>query len=377
MRDLQLTSQRLGARSRRSRHASAASPVPTGAVMRKPSCACGGGCPRCAAAEQGLQRKPSISSPGDAHEREADAIADHVMRDAGPVPAPTRAAATQAGAAAPALDAELAARTAERGGSPLPSELRAYFEPRFGRDLGAVRVHADGAAAEAAQAVQARAYTFGRDIVFGAGQFAPGTDQGKHLLAHELAHVVQQGGAAESMTDDEPALHRQPTDEEPKKEAKPLIPIPVFDKFDVVPYGPAPGATAPTPFDPRGSDPAGKGPSMEDIHGGAQSLFGKKPLNLGLNYNTTMPSCSMLEAFNSTKENRRYHTFEQYDLDRKVFHGPDSKDPWPVLDRDSYNQAIGACPKSEAPMTKPDFPREKPLLQDAPERTLPEGQAYA
>jgi hypothetical protein len=81
-------------------------------------------------------------------------------------------------------------------GQPLDPATRAYFEPRFGRDLGAVRVHVDGRAAESARAVGALAYTVGRDVVFGAGQHAPGSYAGQRLLAHELVHVVQQGGAS-------------------------------------------------------------------------------------------------------------------------------------------------------------------------------------
>jgi hypothetical protein len=78
-------------------------------------------------------------------------------------------------------------------GQSLDSATRAFFEPRFGHDFGRVRVHADAGAADAARAVNARAYTAGRDIVFGAGEYAPQATQGRRLLAHELAHVVQQG----------------------------------------------------------------------------------------------------------------------------------------------------------------------------------------
>jgi len=78
-------------------------------------------------------------------------------------------------------------------GRPLVPAIRAYMEPRFGRDFGNVRVHTDGWAAEAAHSVHARAFTLGRDIVFGSGQFAPESAGGKQLLAHELTHVVQQG----------------------------------------------------------------------------------------------------------------------------------------------------------------------------------------
>ncbi len=82
-----------------------------------------------------------------------------------------------------------------RGGRPLPSAVREEFEPRLGADFGSVRVH-DGAEAGAmAKLVDARAYTVGRDVVFGAGGFAPETSDGRRLLAHELTHVAQQGGA--------------------------------------------------------------------------------------------------------------------------------------------------------------------------------------
>src|SRR5215207_8793318 len=78
-------------------------------------------------------------------------------------------------------------------GQPLDAGTRAFMEPRFGHDFSRVRVHTDAWAAESARAVDALAYTVGRDVVFGAGQHAPGTVAGTRLLAHELTHVVQQG----------------------------------------------------------------------------------------------------------------------------------------------------------------------------------------
>jgi hypothetical protein len=81
-------------------------------------------------------------------------------------------------------------------GRPLDPATRAYMEPRFGHDFSQVRVHTDGQAAESARVVNARAYTVGQNMVFGASQYAPGTSIGNHLLAHELAHVVQQEGAS-------------------------------------------------------------------------------------------------------------------------------------------------------------------------------------
>ncbi|MFO1058743.1 MAG: DUF4157 domain-containing protein [Dongiaceae bacterium] len=70
------------------------------------------------------------------------------------------------------------------------------MEPRFGRDLGHVRVHADAGAARSARRIDAVAYTAGRDIVFGAGRYAPHSPEGRRLIAHELAHTIQQGRPA-------------------------------------------------------------------------------------------------------------------------------------------------------------------------------------
>jgi hypothetical protein len=78
-------------------------------------------------------------------------------------------------------------------GQPLDAAARAGFEPRFGHSFADVRVHADARAAESARAVQAHAYTVGRDVVLGAAARSPG-DAGTRVLAHELAHVVQQAG---------------------------------------------------------------------------------------------------------------------------------------------------------------------------------------
>lgn len=78
-------------------------------------------------------------------------------------------------------------------GQPLDAVTRAYMEPRFGHDFSGVRMHTDEKAAESARAVNALAFTVGRDVVFGAGQYAMETNAGKNLIAHELMHVIQQG----------------------------------------------------------------------------------------------------------------------------------------------------------------------------------------
>jgi hypothetical protein len=80
-------------------------------------------------------------------------------------------------------------------GQPLNPAMRAFFEPRFGHDFSRVRVHSD---AQAARVVNARAFTAGRDVVFGKGEYAPDMTSGKRLIAHELTHVVQQNSSGYS-----------------------------------------------------------------------------------------------------------------------------------------------------------------------------------
>lgn len=82
----------------------------------------------------------------------------------------------------------------QSAGEPLAAADRADFEQRYGHDFSRVRIHTDARAAESARALDAQAYTVGPHVAFGAGRYAPGTRQGRVLLAHELAHVVQQQG---------------------------------------------------------------------------------------------------------------------------------------------------------------------------------------
>lgn len=178
-------------------------------------CACGGGCPRCsfergaadassaAGRSAALQAKRVIGAGNDPLEHEADRIAGQVAArrtGAGSFGARPRATlrATLRAPPLPATSAadasvELALREA---GRPLEATVRRDMESRFGRDFSRVRVHSGAAAERSALAVGALAYTVGPDIVFGAGQFAPHAPEGRHLIAHELAHVVQQAGAA-------------------------------------------------------------------------------------------------------------------------------------------------------------------------------------
>jgi len=94
-------------------------------------------------------------------------------------------------------------------GQPLDAATRAFMEPRFGHDFSGVRVHNDSQAADSARAVNALAYTVGRNVVFGRGQYAPDTAGGRRLLAHELTHVTQQasgvGGSLQTLSEIGPA----------------------------------------------------------------------------------------------------------------------------------------------------------------------------
>jgi hypothetical protein len=157
-----------------------------------------------------------INEPGDEHEREADRIAERVVGASGS----RLRRACACGGGCPRCRAGQPARTDERQGTdhvgtgdaqraapsarvrevlrsagrPPEPETRDRVEARFGYDFGRVRVHVDSSAAASAAALQANAYTVGREVVSGAGRYAPGTAEEDRLLAHELTHVVQQSG---------------------------------------------------------------------------------------------------------------------------------------------------------------------------------------
>ena len=172
-----------------------------------------------------VQSKLTVGAPNDKYEQEADRVADQVMRmqepsGVDPIPSDPKIQRLCEGCEeevrrqpleeeeellqpkriSPNEDSMLGPETQSRivalkqRGAPLPANTRNFFEPRFAQNFSSVRVHTDAAAANSARSVNARAYTFGRDIVFGSGQYGPDTPSGKHLLAHELAHVAQQQG---------------------------------------------------------------------------------------------------------------------------------------------------------------------------------------
>jgi hypothetical protein len=97
-------------------------------------------------------------------------------------------------------------QTLRVGGQPLPESTRSYFEPRFGHDFSQVRIHVDNRAAELASRINAKAFSFGEDVVFGSGQYQPHSHEGRRLLAHELTHVVQQAGGGVTVVQSAPPM---------------------------------------------------------------------------------------------------------------------------------------------------------------------------
>jgi len=175
-----------------------------------------------------IQAKLKIGQPNDKYEQEADRVAEKIMI----MPASTCTSCEEEERLQPKLADEISPfvqpqETEEeeeviqpkrvtnnktkvtletenyivrtRGlGNPLPYPTRAFMEERFGLDFGPVRIHADSEAARMARALNAEAFTYGRDIYFGEGKYRPETTEGKKLLAHELTHVVQQRGGTQT-----------------------------------------------------------------------------------------------------------------------------------------------------------------------------------
>jgi hypothetical protein len=187
----------------------ARSPQQIGSLMRgviQRKCASGAGasggtCASCEDKESGrLQRNLTIGSSNDPLEHEADRVADQVL--AGPsrsdlsrvpisIQRHTSAGTQQYQEAPPSVG-----RTLATPGRPLDAPIRRDMETRFGHDFSQVRVHDGPEAGQSARDVGAQAYTVGRNIVFGAGLFAPATTAGRRLLAHELTHTIQQVATA-------------------------------------------------------------------------------------------------------------------------------------------------------------------------------------
>ncbi|MBS1904637.1 MAG: DUF4157 domain-containing protein [Bacteroidetes bacterium] len=171
----------------------------------------------------------------DPAEHEADAVADRVMRMPEPgfiqrkcaacsdeekihrMPAASfiqRAGRGDGFKTSPEIASAIEANRG--GGTPLPAPTKSFMESRFGTDFCGVRVHTDGAAVQLSRDLNAQAFTVGNDIFFNSGKFSPESSDGKHLLAHELTHTVQQGGGGRTTQSDNGFINRKhayaPTD---------------------------------------------------------------------------------------------------------------------------------------------------------------------
>jgi hypothetical protein len=143
-------------------------------------------------------------------------------------------------------------RTLSSPGRPLDTPTRGFMESRFGHDFGHVRIHDDAQAGESARAVSARAYTVGQDIVFADQQYRPATDDGAALLAHELAHTVQQGGLHRSSEDLALSSESDPSEHEAAAAAAAVlggVPVPALShgastvSLHRAPWGSCPAGT--------------------------------------------------------------------------------------------------------------------------------------
>jgi len=224
-----------------------------------------------------LHAKLAVGSPDDPLEREADQVAAHVMR--APASSLQRKCACEGPSGANGECEECRSKRMEGAsqttivqrrpktnggpheapsivhdtlggaGQPLDPATRADMEGRFGRHFGDVRIHADHRAGKSAAAIDALAYTASSHIVFGQGRYAPQTDAGGHLLAHELAHVLQQSAAGDRSS----TVQRQ-TDPPPPQ------PSPAPSPPQSAPTPPAsaapPQSTPPTPPDNAAPPPA-------------------------------------------------------------------------------------------------------------------------
>ncbi len=199
--------------SSRSRKAEVAAPVRAqfSAAILARRCACGNRTvsgERCDTCALHLQCKRDGTEGGDPLELEADRLAGEFSSNPASQGAGTGMARSGGGRTdAPATQHAGSAserRALQESGAPLQSDLRAELERWFGGDFSRVRVHSGDEAGRSAREAGARAFTTGSDIVFAPDQYRPGTREGRRLLAHELAHVLQQRSSTVA-----PAIQRQ------------------------------------------------------------------------------------------------------------------------------------------------------------------------
>jgi hypothetical protein len=155
---------------------------------------------------QPIQTKLTVNEPGDPFEKEADRVADQVVQkmDKGTIgrkpifeskndEGVQRKAADPGGAGAVPASIEHGLAGSKGGGSSLPEGMRQEMEQTMGSDLSGVRLHNDDKANQMSKDLGAQAFTHGKDIYFNSGKYSPESKEGKHLLAHEVTHTVQQG----------------------------------------------------------------------------------------------------------------------------------------------------------------------------------------
>lgn len=163
--------------------------------------------------------RPAVSAPGDSTEREARQVADAVMRGGDGMRGDARASRSGTGGMGRSAAGTSGAATQRprsggvEEGKPLDPATRGAMEARFGVDFGNVRTHTSTSAQSAAEALHARAFTVGEHIGFGRGEYRPTTPSGRRLLAHELAHVVQQRASATPVIQRDLKAYNQPKTE--------------------------------------------------------------------------------------------------------------------------------------------------------------------
>jgi len=175
-----------------------------------------------------VRAKLAISDTNDPTEREAESVAARIMD-------PEMAGTVLPGASScnspmlrrspavhhtPANVSGIVERVVHSAGQPLDRATQGFFESRFGQDFSHVRIHTENEAADSARSISALAYSAGEHIVFDSGQYAPHSEQGRRLLAHELTHVVQGGGGTSlAEGNSQTTIRRQPN-----PQAKPAAP---------------------------------------------------------------------------------------------------------------------------------------------------------
>jgi Zn-dependent peptidase ImmA (M78 family) len=278
-------------------------PVPAGLLQRK--CSCGnssgkeGECEECKKKEGTVQRK----SVGGSSVPAAPPIVHQALRSPG---------------------------------QPLDSASRAFFEPRFGHDFGNVRVHAGGLAAESARAVDAHAYTVGRDIVLGSSASGAGSAASRQLLAHELAHTIQQGSAdlsrTESLRVNEPGdAHEQEADRAANSVTQPQSQCAAHSAIvrGEAAAGPAPALQRQT-VDPK-DDPK----RLEKVH---ESLFGPAPA-AGTSGSSSPGAATTTLTWDATAKSKVISQLTQSLSDRLFKMNRAPGDPEPVPERTTQSGA--------------------------------------